>query len=100
MPKSFEMSLANGQKVWGHGSATEHMAEYAVSKAVTHTPDAVRLVSQQQLSSFQSAVNTETKNNMPYNQRITVDGWQLEFKPPRASGELPTIIQARYTGAH
>ncbi|MEI7344181.1 hypothetical protein [Dickeya chrysanthemi] len=37
IPKSFEMSLPNGQKVWVHGNATEHMVEYAASKAVTHT---------------------------------------------------------------
>lgn len=77
IPKSFEMSLDNGKKVWVHGNATEHMAEYAASKAVTHTPDAVRIVSQQQLRSFQSAVNTATEGN-----------------------KLPTIIHARYTGAH
>ncbi|MDU6434744.1 MAG: hypothetical protein E6556_18605 [Pantoea sp.] len=100
IPKSFEMTLPNGQKVWVHGNATEHMAEYAAFKAVTHTPEAVRLASQQELSSFQSAVNTATKNDMPYGQRITVDGWQLEIKSPRAVGELPTIIHARYLGSH
>ncbi|WP_423241057.1 hemagglutinin, partial [Erwinia amylovora] len=100
IPKSFEMTLPNGQKVWVHGNATEHMAEYAASKAVTHTPEAVRLASQEELRSFQSAVNSATKNNMPYGQRVTVDGWQLEIKPPRAAGELPTIIHARYVGVH
>ncbi|WP_198555889.1 hemagglutinin repeat-containing protein, partial [Rahnella sp. AA] len=100
IPKSFEMTLPNGQKVWVHGNATEHMAEYAASKAVTHTPEAVRLASQQELRSFQAAVDTATKNNMPYGERITADGWQLEIKPPRAAGELPTIIHARYLGSH
>lgn len=93
------MSLPNGQKIWVHGNATEHMAEYAASKAVTHTPEAVRLASQEELRSFQAAVNTATKNRMPYGERITVDGWQLEIKPPRAASELPTIIHARYTGS-
>ncbi|WP_037586252.1 VENN motif pre-toxin domain-containing protein, partial [Stenoxybacter acetivorans] len=100
IPKSFEMTLPNGQKVWVHENATEHIVEYAASKAVTHTPEAVRLASQVELKSFQSAVNTATKNKIPYNERITVDGWQLEFKPPRSSDELPTIIHARYVGAH
>ncbi|WP_226019916.1 hypothetical protein [Serratia symbiotica] len=94
------MSLPNGQKVWIHGNATEHMAEYAASKAVTQTPEAVKLASQEELRSFQAAVNTATKNKMPYGERITVDGWQLEIKPPRAAGELPTIIHARYLGSH
>ncbi|WJV55549.1 hemagglutinin [Prodigiosinella aquatilis] len=100
IPNSFEMTLPNGQKVWVHGNATEHMAEYAASKAVTHTHEAVKLASQEELRSFQSAVNTATKSSMPYGERITVDGWQLEIKPPRAEGELPTIIHARYIGTH
>jgi filamentous hemagglutinin len=100
IPKSFEMSLQNGQKVWVHGNATEHMAEYAASKAVTYAPEAVRLASQEGLRSFQSAVNTATKSNIPYGERITIDGWQLEFKPPRTVGELPTIIHARYIGVN
>jgi hypothetical protein len=29
IPSSFTMDLPNGQKVWVHGNATEHMAEYA-----------------------------------------------------------------------
>lgn len=76
------------------------MAEYAASKAVTHTPEAVRLTSQVKLESFQFAVNTATKTKVPYGERISIDGWQLEFKSPRATGELPTIIHARYTGGH
>ncbi|WP_253272087.1 hypothetical protein, partial [Yersinia frederiksenii] len=99
IPKSFEMTLPNGQKVWVHGNATEHMAEYAVSKAVTNTPEAVRLASQTELRSFQAALDAATKNGMSYG-RITVDGWQLEIKPPRAAGELPTVIHARYLGAN
>lgn len=100
IPQSFEMSLPNEQKIWGHGNATEHMAEYAASKAVTHTPEAVRLASHEELRSFQAAVNTATKTNMAYGERITVDGWQLEIKPSRVDGELPTIIHARYLGSH
>nr|WP_275244380.1 VENN motif pre-toxin domain-containing protein [Pantoea ananatis] len=99
IPKSFEMTLPNGQKVWVHGNATEHMAEYAASKAVTNAPEAVGLASQTELRSFQAALDTATKNGMSYG-RITVDGWQLEIKPPRSAGELPTVIHARYLGAN
>lgn len=35
IPKSFEMTLPNGHKVWVHGNATEHMAEYAASRPLT-----------------------------------------------------------------
>lgn len=66
------------------------MAEYAASKAVMQTPKIVRLVSQEELRSFQAAVNTATNNHIPYGEIITVDGWRLEIKPPRVAGELPT----------
>lgn len=98
IPKSFEMSLPNGQKVWVHGNATEHMAEYAASKAVTQTAEAVRLASQEELRSFQAAVNTATKNKMPYGERITVDGWQLEIKPPRAAGYPCSLLGVTLNG--
>lgn len=35
IPKLFEMTLPNGQRVWVHENATEHMAEYAQHKRNT-----------------------------------------------------------------
>ena len=95
IPKSFEMTLPNGQKVWIHGNATEHIAEYAQFKAKDYTPEAVRLSSQQQLNSLQGALNSATKNGVEYNKLITIDGWELKLAPPRQRGELPTVIHAR-----
>jgi len=83
IPRSFEMALPNGQRVWVAGNATEHMAEFAQMKAVNYTPEAVRLASQQQLSSLQGAVNAATQNGITYNQVMTVGGWELKFSPPR-----------------
>jgi hypothetical protein len=94
IPKSFEMTLPNGQKVWVSGNATEHMAEFAQMKAVNYTPEAVRLSSQTQLTSLQGAVNTATQNGVPYNQLINVGGWELKFAPPRQPGQLPALIHA------
>lgn len=98
IPRSFEMALPNGQRVWVAGNATEHMAEFAQMKAVNYTPEAVRLASQQQLSSLQGAVNTATQNGITYNQVMTVGGWELKFAPPRQPGQLPSIIHALPTG--
>ncbi len=94
IPRSFEMSLSNGQRVWVAGNATEHLAEYAQMKALNYTPDAVRLASQEQLVSLQSAVNVAIKNGVPYNQILSVDGWELKFAPPRQLGQLPSLIHA------
>ena len=94
IPKSFEMTLPNGKRAWVAGNATEHIVEFAQMKAVNYTPEAVRLASQEQLSSLQAAVNTATKNGIPYNQMISVDGWDLKFAPPRQLGQLPSLIHA------
>ena len=95
IPKSFEMTLPNGQKVCVHGNATEHIAEYAKFKAKNYTPKAVRLSSQQQLNSLQSALNTATKNGVKYNELITIDGWELKLAPPKKLGDLPAVIHAQ-----
>ncbi|MBN8172400.1 hypothetical protein [Burkholderia multivorans] len=51
------------------------MAEYAQMVANDNAPGLVRLTTQQQLSSLQSAVNTATQGGVPYNQLIKVGGW-------------------------
>ncbi len=94
IPKSFELTLPNGEKVWVAGNATEHIAEFAQMKAVNYTPEAVRLASQEQLRSLQGAVNTATQNGVPYNQLVNVGGWELKFAPPRQAGQLPALIHA------
>jgi len=98
IPQSFEMSLPNGQSVWVHGNATEHMAEYAQMVANNSPPGMVQLTTQQQLSSLQNALNTATQGGVPYNQLINVGGWELKFAPPRQPGQLPALIHALATG--
>lgn len=92
------MSLPNGQSIWIHGNATEHMAEYAQMVANNNPPGVVQLMTQQQLSSLQSAVNTATQGGVPYNQLINVGGWELKFAPSRHPGQLPALIHALPTG--
>nr|CUV15611.1 protein of unknown function [Ralstonia solanacearum] len=98
IPQSFSMSLPNGQSVWVHGNATEHLAEYAQMVANNNPPGVVRLTTQQQLASLQGAVNTATQEGVPYNQLINVGGWELKFSPPRQPGQLPALIHALPTG--
>lgn len=95
IPKSFEMSLPNGEKIWVHGNATKHMAEYAQYKAMNNTPEAVRLSSQQELSSLQNALNTATQNGVKYDKLIIVGGWELKLSPSRQPGGLPALIHAK-----
>ncbi|MEP7731522.1 hemagglutinin repeat-containing protein, partial [Marinomonas primoryensis] len=97
IPQNFELSLANGQKIWVDGNATKHLAETSASKAQNFTPEAVRLNSQVQLESLQSAVNTATSSPLSYRQMIKVDGWELIFAKPKVEGQLPALYHARYT---
>ncbi len=56
IPKSFEMTLPNGQKVWVHGNATEHMAEYAASKALTNNARSSKTCQSDRTQNFSSCV--------------------------------------------
>jgi len=97
IPQNFELSLANGQKIWVDGNATKHLAEVSASKAKRFTPDAVRLNSQVQLESLQAAVNTATLSPLNYSQMTIVDGWELIFAKPKIEGQIPALYHARYT---
>lgn len=96
IPRQFELTLGNGQKIWVDGNATKHIAEYAAGKARYATPEAVRLSSQVQLESLSAAVNTANANGIVYRQMIKVDGWELIFAPPRSAGEFPALYHALY----
>jgi RHS repeat-associated protein len=94
LPKSFELTTSEGIKIWVHGNATEHIAEFLQMKAINSTPEVVRLVTQIELQSLQGAVNLAIKNGIPYNQLITIGGWELKFVAPRAADQLPALIHA------
>lgn len=63
-------------------------------KAINATPETVRLITQIQLQSLQGAVNLATKNGVPFNQLLTIGGWELKFAAPRTVGQLPALIHA------
>jgi hypothetical protein len=94
VPRSFELSTGSG-RVWVHGNATEHIAERAtamLNRGVSR--EAVDLATQQQIRSLQAAVESATRNGVPFGQLIRVGGWELKFAPPRGPGQLPALIHA------
>jgi filamentous hemagglutinin len=93
LPRSFELTTETG-RVWVHGNATEHLAEYALARAVTGSPEAVNLATQVQLSSLQSAVGAAGRMGIKYGELMKVGHWELVFAPPRAEGQLPALIHA------
>ena len=91
--RSFTMSGGNGS-VWVHGNATEHIAEAMAGKAVTHTPEAVRMMGQARLTSLQAAVDDVMGADVEYGKMYNVGGWELQFGAPREAGQLPVLFHA------
>lgn len=61
IPKSFELSLLSGPKFGCMGMLQSIWLNMRKMKAINFTPEAVRLSSQQQLTSLQAAVDSATK---------------------------------------
>jgi filamentous hemagglutinin len=94
IPRSFKLT-AGESRVWVHGNATEHMAEYAASMLNRSvSSDMVSLGSQQQIRSLQAAVEAATANGVPYGKLIEIGGWELKFAAPRAADQLPVLFHA------
>jgi RHS repeat-associated protein len=94
IPRSFEMTTANG-KIWVHGNATEHIAEYAtamLNRGVS--PSVVNMSTQAQMRSLQAAVNAATANGVQYGKLLNIGGWELKFGAPQQAGQLPVLIHA------
>ncbi len=94
IPRSFELET-QGAKIWVHGNATEHMAEYALGnlgKGVS--TDLVNIGTQSQLTSLQFAVGVATENGVTYGTLINEGDWELIFSPAREAGQLPALIHA------
>jgi hypothetical protein len=98
IPQKFELTLESSGKIWVDGNATKHIAEYAAARAINATPEAVRLVSQVQLESLGSAVNTAVQNGVTYRQLMIVNNWELIFAPPKSVGQFPALYHALYRG--
>jgi RHS repeat-associated protein len=98
LPKSFELT-AGDTKVWVHGNATEHMAEYLSGMAARGASRTqVDMATQAQLSSLQAAVAEAGRGGLVYDRILNVGGWELKFGAARSEGQLPALIHALYTG--
>lgn len=72
--------------------AVDHLADAARSAARNgQSPEMVGLGTQQRLRSLQAAVGSATRGGVPLNQRMTVGGWDLEFR--QRAGERSSRTQ-------
>lgn len=94
IPKSFELTTQNG-KVWVHGNATEHLAEYAGGLARRGmSPEYIRSATQSQIKSLHAAIQDVTKCGIEYGKMYNVGGWELKFAAPREAGQHPAVLHA------
>ncbi len=95
LPQSFELT-AGETKVWVHGNATKHIAEYAEDMTSRGaSPEMIGLGTQQSLRSLQAAVGEAGRSGLPIDQLVTIGGWELKFGAPRQDGLLPALVHAR-----
>ena len=94
IPRSFELTAGNS-KVWVHGNATEHLAEYAAAlSAKGVSSELVNIGAQTQLRSLQAAVQAASAGGLPLGKIVNVGGWELKFAAPRSADQLPALIHA------
>lgn len=91
LPKSFNLSVLSGGKVWVAPNATKHIWEE--TRGLTFG----RSISQEQrLAGLADAVDGATVGN--WEQMQVSKGWELIFSRPRKAGDNPVLKHARYTG--
>ena len=79
IPKSFEIEV-NGEKMWVHGNATEHMYEEVYKGITTGNGTAYtnpNLYTQEIMSDFYGSLQEATKSGIVYGEKITEGNWNL-----------------------
>ena len=102
IPKSFEIEV-NGEKMWVHGNATEHIYEYVYKGITTGNGTAYtnpNLYTQEIMSDFYGSLQEATKSGIVYGEKITQGNWEFIFAQPRQAGQLPVIKHAQFNGWH
>ncbi|MDD6812548.1 MAG: hypothetical protein PUD93_11960 [Lachnospiraceae bacterium] len=102
IPKSFEIEV-NGEKMWVHGNATEHMYEDVYKGITTGNGTAYtnpNLYTQEIMSDFYGSLQEATKSGIIYGEKITQGNWEFIFAQPRQAGQLPVIKHAQFNGWH
>ena len=100
--KSFEIEV-NGEKMWVHGNATEHMYEEVYKGITTGNGTAYtnpNLYTQEIMSDFYGSLQEATKSGIVYGEKITEGNWEFIFAQSRQAGQLPVIKHAQFNGWH
>ena len=100
IPRSFEVHT-NGQKIWVHGNATEHIYE-DVYKGITSGNGTAftnpNLYTQELMTDFYGALEQATKSEITYGEKINSGNWEFIFAKSRQEGNLPVIKHSKFNG--
>ena len=100
IPRSFEVDV-NGQTMWVHGNATEHIYEDVYAHIIEGEGTAYtnpNLYTQELMNDFYNSLEQATASGIEYGKLITAGNWKFIFSPPRQEGLLPVIIHAQFNG--
>ena len=102
IPKSFEVDV-NGQKMWVHGNATEHIYEDVYKGMASGNGTAFtnpNLYTQELMNDFYGSLEQATKSGITYGEKINSGNWEFIFAKPRQEGQLPVIKHSMFNGWH
>ena len=99
IPKSFVVEV-NGQKMWVHGNATEHMYQDFYNGTAYTKCTNPKLYTQELMSDFYGSLQKATKSGIIYEEKITQGNWEFIFARPRQAGQFPVVKHAKFNGWH
>jgi filamentous hemagglutinin len=94
LPRSFVLSVDNGDSFWIAPNASEHILERLGSVPYTLQPTEAQVM----LTSLQAAIEDADDAGISYGKLVNVEGWQLMFSAPRLGEPYPVVYHALYTG--
>jgi RHS repeat-associated protein/uncharacterized repeat protein (TIGR01451 family) len=94
LPRSFVMSVAEGENVWVAPNATEHIVERVNSSI----PTLANMQTQNMLSSLKAALTAANAQGISLDKMIRIGDWELMFGAPRGAGEYAVLYHALYKG--
>jgi len=94
LPRSFIIKT-DGETLWVHGNATEHMAEYLIKQTNTgHSQESTKLVAQIMLYDMQQSLGAVTKNGVSYRRILHHGNWDFIINKARNGESYDAVIHA------
>ena len=94
IPRSFIIKT-DGETLWVHANATEHMADYIVKQVNTgHSSEPTKLAAQIMLYDMQQSLSAVTKNGIPYGRIVHHGNWDFIISKPRNGEPYDAVIHA------